>query len=310
MATSKQLVVLVACAAAAHANAYANNVGYSRWYIHSWNVGLQCNKDPACRAAALKYTTATQTMTFSPLGMMALVTIWPGSAAVELPPLGLFKGKNYTQVSGHCGGDDKNATGESGVGVTFYPGVTIERHGGGCLNHPTGEAHAFAVAFVQPPPPHELMGGTVKGCAAGICVVGLHAPPGEMQTPAAVSDVCGETKAECTIGVGDWNEGAGARSITNRWTSLLGAPPKAKLWTDTAHVAHANVVTNIPGVSRAMTVHEGSPMAKQFGNLTGLNEALVVDVLLPCQHPGPFASDGCKPTVPAPAFRWTIDGRD
>ena len=45
-------------------------------------------------------------------------------------------------------------------------------------------------------------------------------------------------------------------------------------------------------MTHAMTVGQGQPLQKKFGNVTGA--AVLVDQLFPCEKPGDFGNDGCK----------------
>jgi hypothetical protein len=60
---------------------------------------------------------------------------------------------------------------------------------------------------IHPPPANGNIGGGVKGCPLGICIVGLYAPEGTITTTPAtvVAQVCGAAAVHsCIVGVGDF----------------------------------------------------------------------------------------------------------
>jgi hypothetical protein len=138
---------------------------------------------------------------------------------------------------------------------------------------------------VDPPLPHPQ-----KGCPDGFCIVGLNAPlDGVAITEGAdqVEKICGKTRSICTIGVGDWNISP-QRSIVERWKQLIGGSPKLV----TTGNDHAKIATNLE-TEGGMNIDIGFPLQKQFGNITGEQQMVTIDLLVPCEHPGTFINDGC-----------------
>lgn len=124
------------------------------------------------------------------------------------------------------------------------------------------------------------MGGAIKGCPTGLCVVGLHAPDGAITSGRAeIEKVCGkEVARKCTIAAGDFTN-----EVSARWKQLIGTTAQGQAQKITVHgSATARVVSNIVGQMGAMTVGQGFPLAKQFGNVTGQGQACLTDLLLPC----------------------------
>jgi hypothetical protein len=118
----------------------------------------------------------------------------------------------------------------------------------------------------------------------------LDAPPdGAAITEGAelVEKICGKARGICTIGVGDWNLSP-QRSIADRWKQLIGGSPKLA----TTGASHAKVATNLATIG-GMNIDNGFPLQKQFGNITGEQQMVTIDLLVPCEHPGVFTDDGC-----------------
>lgn len=107
-----------------------------------------------------------------------------------------------------------------------------------------------------------------------------------------VAKVCGESRHVCTISVGDFNVSP-TQSVDDRWAQLIGSGPapglKPQLYK--TGVDHAKVVTNMEA-GGAMNVGQGFPLP-QYANLTGMRQAEIVDLLVPCEHPAFSSSDGC-----------------
>ena len=133
-----------------------------------------------------------------------------------------------------------------------------------------------------------------KGCPDGFCVLAVDAPDGVAITLGSdkVAQVCGESRHVCTIAVGDFNTSP-AQTYVQRWVQLVGSGPAGapKLY-KTGAAEHAIVLTNLDA-GGAMNVGQGYPLEKKFPNVTGMRQAGLIDLLVPCQHPGPFPSDGC-----------------
>eukprot|EP01043_Picozoa_sp_COSAG02_P093829 COSAG02_NODE_30320_length_553_cov_1.226872_1_plen_111_part_01 len=107
----------------------------------------------------------------------------PNGEPVDLTTEGLLKGKNYSQVNGMC--RPGLLHGSEGVSLTLMPGFTVHQSSGGCLGKESTKARAFVAARVTPLAPKGMLGGEVKGCPRGLCVIGLHAPDGPITTSAA-----------------------------------------------------------------------------------------------------------------------------
>jgi hypothetical protein len=91
--------------------------------------------------------------------------------------------------------------------------------------------------------------------------------------------------------VGDFNVSP-EQTYDDRWTQLIGPGPggRQKL-TQGGQSMHTTWLTNL-AAGGSMDIGQGFPL-KQYANVTGMREARLSDVLLPCEHPGPWASDGC-----------------
>lgn len=132
-----------------------------------------------------------------------------------------------------------------------------------------------------------------KSCPNGFCLVALNAPEDAAITAGSdeVVKVCGAARHVCTVSVGDFNLSP-TQSVDDRWAQLIGKGPaglKPPLYT--AGVEHAKVITNMEA-GGAMTVGQGFPLP-QYANVTGMRQAELIDLLLPCEHPAFSASDGC-----------------
>lgn len=93
--------------------------------------------------------------------------------------------------------------------VMVAPGWSIIKSGGYCMN--SNVYKGFAVALVTPPQ-------EVAGCQH-LCVMMGHVPhEGVYSGGSEVEAVCGEVRASCMIGMGDWN----ADDISSRWGALVG----------------------------------------------------------------------------------------
>lgn len=160
-----------------------------RIYFQSWNIGEQCssNKIPGCRAAAIEYLTgkATGPNGYGAGEIQVFVTAGlaeAGGEPVDLTTLGELKGKNFTQVDAVC--RPGPLKGSESVSLTLYPGFDVVKTDGGCLGEKAESARAFIAALVTPPTPlggndpRSMLGGEVKGCPKGICIIGMHAPDG------------------------------------------------------------------------------------------------------------------------------------
>jgi hypothetical protein len=297
--------VAAAKPAAAMPAAAAMEGGEQRIYFQSWNVGAECSSSPKCRQAATNYLangTGANPMAFEPGEAAVFATIGllaADSSAVDLSQHGYLKGKGYTQVSGLCRG---GKVGNDAASLTFKPGFTVLKKGGGCLSKEgplrKSEPRAFTVALIKPPKVNGLYGGVVKNCQAGLCVIAANVPAGGVAQGAdKIAAVCGEARHHCTVGLGDFgvaNSGTNSATIADHWKQLTGDTGDSKI-----HVTgpdRANFASNLPGQSQGMNVGQGFPLAKQFGNgKTGgtTSAAELMDVLFPCQYPGPFISGGC-----------------
>eukprot|EP01043_Picozoa_sp_COSAG02_P047939 COSAG02_NODE_4651_length_5132_cov_7.294854_3_plen_245_part_00 len=221
----------------------------------------------------------------------------PSGEPVDLTAEGLLKGKNYTQVNGMCRPGPLH--GSEGVSLTLRAGYTVHQSSGGCLGKEKFNPRAFIAARVTPPAPNGQLGGEVKGCPRGLCIIGLHAPDGPISTSAAdtVKQVCGEDlTSACTVAVGDFGAGPGAASPAN-------PQPNSKLVThldeqfkqlglgkfvSTTGFAGAGCATNVVETGAGMDIGPGHPLLPRFGNITGQGPNGVLDVLLPCAHPAAF----------------------
>ena len=295
-------LLLLALLQLALAQAKAGMVGEQRIYFQSWSVGQACSSDGACRAAAVEYLTngtvdGVGSMAYSPLEVQIWATV--GLLGEDKEPIDLRQGKlramNATQINGVC---RPRKAAPDGVSLTLKTGYQVLKQSSGCLNHEKSSpwrkperGAAFVAALVRPPPPggtNSMFGGEVKGCTAGLCVVALRAPAGDIARAAAeqVAQTCGAARYACTVAVGDWGLGSG-KTVADSWKALIGGAEG-----EPKYINSNTLASNIPGMSRAMTVGQGQPLQKQFGNVTG--EAVLVDQLFPCEKPGDFGNDGCK----------------
>jgi hypothetical protein len=286
-----------------------NGEGMERIYFQSWNVGNECSSTPSCREAATAYLangTGSNPMAFEPSEIAVFGTIGllaADSTAVDLTQYGYLKGKGYTQVDGLCHAGHK--LGNDAASLTFRPGFTVVKKGGGCLSKGgllgTSKPHAFAVALVKPPKVNKInkinkyLGGIVKNCQEGVCMVAVNVPvDGVAQGADKIAAVCGDARHHCTVGLGDFAGSGGITSIGYHWKQLIGDTGSQKVFVTGPD--RANLVSNIPGVGRGMNIGQGFPLAKQFGNGTAggtVSQAELMDQLLPCQFPGAFIYDGC-----------------
>jgi len=283
------------------------NEGHQRIYFEAWNVGEACgsNSVAGCREAAVDYLTSTAGVYrgYSPTEfqvMVALGLLGDDGQAFDLTQQNYLKGKNYTHFGGVCNGYHKDQI-PSAVSVTLLSGYQILSKGAGCLVAEKDSAKespkGFAVALIKPPPPNGVFGGQVKFCPDGFCLVALNAPSGAAITAGSdvVAKVCGEARHVCTVAVGDFNVSP-EHSYEDRWAQLIGTPPTGplggapKLYKEGQ--THAQTLTQLE-VGGAMNVGQGLPLRPPYNNVTGMQAALLIDLLLPCQHPGTFGSQGC-----------------
>jgi hypothetical protein len=281
-----------------------------RIYFHTWIVGEECgsNKIPGCRDAAIAYLTNSSNMGFSTSEIAIFMTAGlstPGGEPVDLTMEGYLEGRNYSQVNGMC--RPGPLLGSEAVSLTLMPGFTVHQSGGGCLGqerlgHKT-DARAFVAARVTPPTPNGgMLGGEVKGCPSGLCIIGMHAPDGPIATSAAdtVKQVCGKDLTPmCTVAVGDFGAGDGDASPQepNSHSKLVAHLDQqfeelglGKL-VSTTGFAGARSATNVVDTGPAMDIGPTHPLP-QFGNITGQSPSGVLDVLLPCAYPAAF--EYCK----------------
>lgn len=281
----------------------SDNSGHQRIYFQTWNVGEVCgsNAEPGCREAAIKYLSSTSVgAEFNIATLFGLLS--DAGQPVDLTQYGVYKGKNYTQFGSVCSASAGSTAPPSTVSITLGPGFQLLGKGAGCLvgNDATavtaGAPKPFAVALVKPPPVHGLVGGEVKGCPNGFCLVAINAPYGPAHLSAGadtLADVCGDTRHLCTVAVGDFNLSP-QQTYDQRWAELIDKlPGAAPTLYKTGSLPHGVAVTNL-AAGGAMNVGEGYPLTPRWGqNVTGMRPAQIIDLLLPCQHPGPFARDGC-----------------
>ena len=104
-----------------------------------------------------------------------------------------------------------------------------------------------------------------------------------------VAKVCGDIRHVCTVAVGDFNVSP-EQSYEDRWAQLIGPAEAPKLYS--TGQPHAKLVTNL-AIAGAMQVGQGLPLPEPYTNVTGMQPAMLMDTLLPCQHPGPFPKNGC-----------------
>jgi hypothetical protein len=281
-----------------------------RIYFHTWSVGEACGSDkiPGCRDAAIDYLTNTSNMAFDPREIAIFVTVGlstEGGEPVDLTTEGLLRGKNYTQANAVCRPGPLRQS--EAAALTLMPGFTVVASGGGCLGEETlghkTEARAFVAALVTTPPAKGMLGGEVKGCPKGLCIIGLASRGGSIASSAAdtVKKVCGEdVAASCTVAAGDFGAGEGQSSPTNPSTNpKLGPNLNAQFHqlgigkvVSTQGFAGARAVTNVGDTGMGMDIGPGYPLRAQFGNVTGQSPTGVLDVLLPCAYPQQF--EYCK----------------
>jgi hypothetical protein len=279
--------------------------GEQRIYFQLWNVGQQCSANPSCRDAATSYLTNTSSFAFQTSEAAVFATtnlLAANSEAVDLTQHGQLEGKSYQQVDGLCHGGQK--FGSSAVSLTFRPGWSVLKKDSGCLSKEgvleKTEPHAFVAALLKPPKANGMLGGIVKNCEAGVCMVALSVPKdGIAQGADKIAAVCGEARHQCAIALGDFGADTGSyhnpsKSVLGNWKQLIGdKSPQVYI----NGVVHANLASNIPGLGPGMNVGQGFPLAKQFGNGTkggSASQAYLIDQLIPCKYPGFGANDGCK----------------
>ena len=206
--------------------------------VLSWNIHWQCGSDhlPGCREAATTKIVELATQHGAEV-IVAVELEHNDTAPVDLTLPGHGLHGSWRQINGSCPG----APGKTGdaLALVLGPGWEVQysalnQNGeslpladGGCLGGDAGgvykpDARAFAVALVKPPPGRE-----VDGCAAGICLIGLHAPHIDITEGAdKVAAVCGTARHQCTVAVGDWNAPVIKHpfcnyTVADRWRQLL-----------------------------------------------------------------------------------------
>lgn len=298
-------LLLAAAVHAAHALPQLGSSHFSpseRIYFHSWTVGEQCSsKIPGCHAAAKEYLTNTRSFGYSSLDIQIFSTIGFSETSgepVDLTTQGMLLKANYKQVGAVC----RSGAGSESVSLTVMPNFTIHESSGGCLGKGTTAARAFIAARITVPAASGgMLGGAIKGCPKGLCVIGLHAPAaaGDIAPSAAglVRKVCGaDVVPACTVAVGEFGDVAGSINPTEPgYDPEFGAAINAQFSQmglgkvlSTHGVVGARAALNVPGTGPGMDIGPVAPLQKQFGNVTGLSAASVMDVLLPCAHPNTF----------------------
>eukprot|EP01052_Picozoa_sp_SAG31_P026245 SAG31_NODE_2365_length_5859_cov_22.319097_3_plen_247_part_00 len=245
-------------------------------------------------------------MEFSSLEAAIIVTVGlsqPDGEPVDLTTKGMLHGRNYSQVNAVCRPGPLH--GSESVSLTLIPGFTVHTSSGGCLGEETPghktEPRAFVAARVTPPKPDGTLGGEVKGCPKGLCIIGLHAPDGAIARNAAgkIRHACGDDVTPmCTVAAGDFGAGDGSSTphapsskldtyLNNQFEQLgVGKLVSTQGW------AGARIATTVTQTGRGMNIGPISNPLRQFGNITDQGPAAIIDMLLPCAYPNAF--DGCK----------------
>ena len=281
-----------------------NGNDYSHVYFQNWNVGWECGSDqiPGCRDAAVNYLTGTPQNYFSGQASIYITVGLQNHSGEDTEPIDLRQGKfvngSWTQVDGVC----KSGRGDA-VSLTLAPSYSVLAKYGGCLTNTSAaatDARAFAVALVMPRK-------AVKNCPTGICLIGVNSPDSGVSAASdKVAKVCGNARKSCTFASGNWGAPVTKASyskytVSDRMSQLVGNPDVVygNPTTNTCCNGHGEVgsidhlVSNVPGVPGAMFEGEGYPLQITVGNHTGEHVAFISDLLIPCEHPGPFGTNDC-----------------